>query len=79
MTAPAKPRWLDWLPLIGMLITIVGLIWSGATYVSQINDNTRRIAAIEQDAQKRSDTLNTVDQRTARIEGILEAMRDTKK
>lgn len=79
MTVPAKPRWLDWLPLLGMAITIVGLIWSGATYASQINDNTRRITAIEQDAQKRTDTLNNVDARTAHIEGMLEAMRDQKK
>ena len=79
MNTPAKPRWLDWLPLVGMAITVIGLIWSGATYVSQIQDNTRRITAIEQDAQKRSDTLQAVDARTARIEGMLEAMRDQKK
>jgi len=77
---PASPRqpWLDWLPLVGLAITIAGMIWAGATYAGQLNDNTRRIQALEASDQKRTDTLNSVDVRTAKIEGILEEMRDGK-
>lgn len=76
MTAPAKPRWLDWLPLVGMLLTISGLIWMGAQYAARVDDNVRRIAALEDRAQRREDLLATIDARLARIEGRLDAIRD---
>lgn len=76
MTAPAKPRWLDWLPLVGMILTVCGLIWMGAQYAARVDDNARRIAALEDRAQRRDDVLATIDARLARIEGRLDAMRD---
>ncbi|WP_404711725.1 hypothetical protein [Sphingomonas sp. MMS24-J13] len=76
MTAPAKPRWLDWLPVVGMILTICGLIWMGAQYAARVDDNTRRIAVLEDRAQRRDDGLATIDARLARIEGRLDAMRD---
>jgi hypothetical protein len=76
MSAPPKPRWLDWLPLVGMIITVCGLIWMGAQYAARVDDNVRRIASLEDRAQRRDDVLATIDARLARIEGRLDAMRD---
>lgn len=76
MTAPAKPRWLDWLPLIGMILTICGLIWMGAQYAARVDDNVRRIAALEDRMQRRDDMLATIDARLARIEGRIDAIHD---
>jgi hypothetical protein len=78
MTAPAKPRWLDWLPLVGMVLTVAGLIWAASNIASRVDDNTRRIGVLEAADQKRTDTLSSIDARTARIEGRLEAMQGQK-
>jgi hypothetical protein len=76
MTAPAKPRWLDWLPLVGMILTICGLIWMGAQYAARVDDTVRRIGVLEDRAQRRDDMLATIDARLARIEGRLDALRE---
>lgn len=62
-----------------MLLTVAGIIWAASNIASQVNDNTRRIGVLETSDTKRSDTLSSIDARTARIEGRLEAMQDQKK
>lgn len=59
-----------------MVLTISGLIWMGAQYAARVDDNARRIAALEDRAQRRDDMLGTIDARLARIEGRLDAIRD---
>jgi hypothetical protein len=76
MSAAARPRWLDWLPLIGMVLTVAGLIWMGAQYAARVDDTIRRIGVLEDRAQRRDDMLATIDARLARIEGRLDALRD---
>jgi hypothetical protein len=76
MSAAIRPRWLDWLPLIGMILTIAGLIWMGAQYAARVDDTIRRIGVLEDRAQRRDDMLATIDARLARIEGRLDALRD---
>ena len=71
MSASTKLRWLDWLPLIGMVITVAGLIWAGSQYAAEIRDDTRRIAKLEDKA----DTIQQIDVRTARIEATLDVMK----
>lgn len=76
MSAPVRRPWLDWLPLVGMIITIAGLIWMGAQYAARVDDTVRRIGVLEDRAQRRDDMLATIDARLARIEGRLDALRE---
>jgi hypothetical protein len=76
MSAAARRPWLDWLPLVGMVLTIAGLIWMGAQYAARVDDTIRRIGVLEDRAQRRDDMLATIDARLARIEGRLDALRD---
>ncbi|MGN6124858.1 MAG: hypothetical protein ACTHOJ_18080 [Sphingomonas oligoaromativorans] len=60
--------------MIALVITCAGGLLVGGDYIAQLKDNTRRIAALEQDAQKRNDLLTQIDVRTARIEAKLEML-----
>jgi len=62
-----------------MVLTVAGLIWAASNIASNVSDNTRRIGVLEANDQKRTDTLGSIDARTARIEGRLEAMQDQKR
>jgi len=72
IVAPAKPRLLDWLPAIATILTMLGFVWTAATWVSQVQDNTRRIQTLEASDKARTDVLMQIDSRLSHIEGALE-------
>jgi hypothetical protein len=77
MAAPNRPsgfNWKDWLPVITVAALLISAMLSGGGYISQLQDNTRRIGAIEAKSDGRDDKLNTIDVRTARIEAKLELL-----
>jgi hypothetical protein len=80
VTAPAasRPRWIDFLPAISLALVVAGLIWTGGGYSGQVKDNTRRIEQLESDARTdaktRTEMLQQLDLRLARIEVKLEMM-----
>jgi len=69
-----RSLWKDWMPVITLVLTIAGSLLIGGGYIAELKDNTRRIEALEQDAQKRNDLLTQIDVRTARIEAKLEML-----
>lgn len=71
---PARVTWKDWLPVLSLLIIVAGLILGGGKYIAQIDDNTRRIDALEQDARQRGEKLNQIDIRAERIETNLDLL-----
>lgn len=66
--------WKEWLPVITVAALLISAMLSGGGYISQLQDNTRRIGAIETKSDGRDDKLNTIDVRTARIEAKLELL-----
>jgi hypothetical protein len=69
MTPPPKNRLFDWIPVIGTIITMLGFVWMAATYVGQLQENTRRISAIE---------AIQSEARLARIEAKVDILLDQK-
>lgn len=71
---PARVTWKDWTPVIALLMTVGTVIVGGGKYLGQIEDNTRRITAIETDAHQRDEKLNQIDLRSERIETKLDLL-----
>lgn len=80
MTTPAPPRakWLDFLPVISLALLLAGIVFGGGGYITQLKENTRRIDQLETeartDAKARTEMLQQLDLRLARIEVKLEMM-----
>ena len=70
-----KSGWLhlrpDWIALI---MSLGALVWNAAVYPEKVSNNLRRIEALEQREEGRSDKLNTIDVRTAKIEAKLDIL-----
>jgi len=80
MTTPAAGRaWKEWLPVVSFAVMLIGAILAGGGYIAQLQDNTRRIAALESKTDSRDDKLNTISDRTARIEAKLEVLVPTQR
>lgn len=84
MTVPAtlRPKWLDYLPVFSLLLVIAAMILTSGGYIGQIKENTRRIEQLEKDARDdakvRTEMLQQLDLRLARIEVKLEMMAPAK-
>ena len=80
MTLPAAPRarWLDFLPVISLAVVLAGILLASGGYISQLKENSRRIDQLEidarADAKARTEMLQQLDLRLARIEVKLEMM-----
>lgn len=74
MTIDRRTRWQDWIPVAAVLITIVGALLIIGKSWGEMQDNTRRIEALEARADKRDDQLHQIDVRTVRIEAKLDAL-----
>lgn len=73
MSQPAR-RWPDWVPVFAVLITVIGALLTIGKSWGDMQENTRRIDALEARADKRDDQLHQIDLRTARIEAKLDAL-----
>lgn len=73
-SSPSGTRWTEWLPVISLLLGLLGAALAGGGYVSQLQDNTRRVTILESKSDAGGDKLNTIDVRTARIEAKLELL-----
>jgi hypothetical protein len=81
-SASAKPSWKD---AIGILCAIISaaFVISGALRADggrdkQLDENTRRIEALERSDAAKTDVLGKIDGRTIRIETTLEMMKTAK-
>lgn len=80
MTAPSAPRakWLDFVPVISLAVVLAGMLLASGGYIGQLKENTRRIEQLETearaDAKARTEMLQQLDLRLARIEVKLEMM-----
>jgi outer membrane murein-binding lipoprotein Lpp len=75
---PTRSRWLDFLPVISLAVVLAGIVWAGGVSNAQLKENTRRISQLEgdarSDAKARTEMLQQLDLRLARIEVKLEMM-----
>lgn len=60
----------QWAVYVALGVTIAGIVFQGGYLANQVAENSRRIAALE----ARMDRINSIDVRTARIEGKLDAI-----
>jgi heme exporter protein D len=80
MTAPPSPSpwWAPFVPVISLLVLIAGAVLASGGYLATLKDNTRRIEQLETDARTdaktRTEMLQQLDLRLARIEVKLEMM-----
>lgn len=78
LAANPPPWWAPFVPVISLLIVICGVVLASGGYISELKDHTRRIAQLETDARTdartRTEMLQQLDLRLARIEVKLEMM-----
>ena len=80
MTAPSPPPpwWAPFVPVISLIVVIAGVIQMSGGYIATLKDHTRRIDQLEADARTdaktRTEMLQQLDLRLARIEVKLEMM-----
>lgn len=72
---PQRPRALEWIPLLSLLVVLVGAILGGGSLIGQLHEDGRRISALEADRDGDSRQLTEISVRLARIEGALQALR----
>jgi hypothetical protein len=77
-TASPPPWWAPFVPAISLLIVIAGIVFASGDYISTLKQHTRRLDQIEADARTdartRTEMLQQLDLRLARIEVKLEMM-----
>ena len=75
---PAPPWWAPFVPVISLIIVIAGVVLASGGYITELKDHTRRITQLEldarTDAKTRTEMLQQLDLRLARIEVKLEMM-----
>lgn len=77
--APTSPPWwAHFVPAISLMLTLGAIIMGGGGFIAKLQDNTRRIEQLENDARTdakaRTEVLQALDLRMARIEVKLEMM-----
>lgn len=63
-----------WLPYAGFIVAVAGIVWQGGTLAGNVQRNTERITAIEAAEAARTDRIQAIDVRTARIEAKLDLL-----
>jgi hypothetical protein len=71
---PARASWKDFIPVLGLLLTIVALIWGGGRLSGSVDENTRRIVALELRADRRDDQMADLRERIAQMDGKLDLL-----
>jgi hypothetical protein len=80
VTAPSSspPWWAPFVPVVSVMIVIAGILMSSGGFLATQKDHTRRIDQLEADARTdaktRTEMLQQLDLRLARIEVKLEMM-----
>lgn len=77
--APTPPPWwAHFVPAISLVLVLAGIVSGGGGFIAKLQDNTRRIEQLETDARTdakaRTEVLQGLDLRMARIEVKLEMM-----
>lgn len=84
MTAPSGPPpwWAPFVPVISLIVVIAGVIQMSGGYIATLKEHTKRIDQLEidarTDAKTRTEMLQQLDLRLARIEVKLEMMAQPK-
>lgn len=72
------PWWAPFVPVISLIIVIAGVVLASGGYINQLKDHGRRLDQLETDARTdaktRTEMLQQLDLRLARIEVKLEMM-----
>jgi hypothetical protein len=80
VTAPSSspPWWAHFVPAISLVLAFGSIVMGGGGYIAKLQDCTRRIEQLENDARTdakaRTEVLQALDLRMARIEVKLEMM-----
>jgi hypothetical protein len=76
--ASPPPWWAPFVPVVSLLIVIAGVVLTSGGYINTLKEHTRRIEQLEADARTdaktRTEMLQQLDLRLARIEVKLEMM-----
>jgi hypothetical protein len=76
--ASPPPWWAPFVPVVSLLMLIAGVVLTSGGYITTLKENTRRIDQLEAeartDAKTRTEMLQQLDLRLARIEVKLEMM-----
>lgn len=72
MSVPRRPE--SWVPWVGLLIAVAGIIYQGGMLAGSVQRNTERITTIEAGEAARSDRIQAIDVRTARIEAKVDLL-----
>lgn len=72
--APARPRWLEWMPVVSGIAIVCGALLTGGGLVNQVQDTATSVAKLEALVDRRDEQLRAIDLRLARIEVKLEMM-----
>ena len=66
---PSNPNWVPW---AGLFMAVAGIIYQAGGITSSITRLNERTTKLESTDQLRSDAINNIDVRTARIEAKLD-------
>lgn len=71
---PARASWKDFIPVLALLATIIGFVWGGGRLSSNIEENTRRIVALEHRADRRDDQMADLRERIGSMDAKLDLL-----
>lgn len=72
MAAPRRAE--SWIPYAGFLLAVAGIVYQGGQLSGSVQRNTERISQLEATDAARTDRIQSIDVRTARIEAKLDLM-----
>lgn len=70
----ARERNQNWLPYLGLIASVAGIVYTSGQLTNKVQSNTDRIARLEASDGVRSDAVNSTNVRLARIEAKLEIL-----
>lgn len=66
------PQSTGWLPYAGFMLAIAGIVYQGGLLSGAVQRNSERLGRLESIDQARSDRIQAIDVRTARIEAKID-------
>jgi hypothetical protein len=73
-TQPQRPQTPQWIPYVGLMLAIAGIIYQGGVLSSSVQRNTERITRLEGQYDGLQTSLSGIDSRTARMEAKQDLM-----
>ncbi len=71
---PERTFWKEAIPVIGLLLTIVTLLVGGGKLLGAVDENTRRIVALEGRADRRDESFADLRERIGAMDAKLDLL-----